>query len=255
MEISQEFFQPEKLRINLPKFVIDLRGFFNREDAPSQDFSPLPAANKVERKLNKVSYADIRETEIFIPAGMMVTYPEYVNTLKEAVDSASRVHQDILEPVSRWLGIMLSDPREVMSARGHGLENFAPHNIDKHYSDLGNCFQKGSNRNKVKAKEVIKRNKDLAETFEVAEEMTGNFIRANHKNVVESTEEITDLLQRFIERFEEGEDGYDIPKQHLEFLSKVGYTLAQEVEFYSVVNYQLTTLTKSLKDTVGALDV
>lgn len=255
MEISQEFFKPERLKANLPQFIADLRDFFQGDEAPSQDFANLPAPNKVGKQLDRLSYADIREKEVFIPAGLNVTYPEYLDILEQAVESASHVHQDILEPVARWLGIMLADPRGVLSSRGHGLEEFEPHNIDKHYNDLGKCFVKGNNRNRIPAKEVFKRNKDIVESVDQLQEMTANFIRANHKSVVESTEEITDLLQRFIERFEEGEDGYDIPKQHLEFLSKVGYTLAQEVEFYSVVNYQLTAVSKAMKDTVHALDL
>lgn len=253
-EITQEFFTPKKLMHAMPQFVTNLRDVFTHREDLSADLGKVPHFRTVRRKVEKVSYASLRETRIFVPAGLTVSYPTYLKVLDPAIEITEGLMPNILAPFSRWLAEALNNPEKFQKlSNASSVRDFKPHDVDSALEALGECFEKGNNATRVMFKDAFARNADVKEVFESAEQLTSRFIAIDRKVVLAKVDEISDNLERLITRVNEEDPDYQIAPKVMELLSQMSYTLAQEVEFYGAVAYQLTQLTTALNDTADTL--
>lgn len=252
--ISQEFFNPANFTKNLPKFVSNLRTVFERRDDLTTDLGKVPSYRLVRSKVEKTSYASLRETKVYVPAGLTVNYLTYMKVLDPAIEINELLLKDILNPFSRWLAEALTDPEKLKRvSAASSVRDFAPHDVDGSLEALGECFEKGSNANHIPFKQVFARNTDVKEAFEKAENQTSRFIAIDRKVILRKVDEISDNLEVLIQRIEEEDPDYQIAPRVMDLLSQMSYTLAQEVEFYGSMAFQLTQLTTSLNDTAKIL--
>lgn len=255
LNVSQEFLDPRKIRRNIPEFVKSLKNYLTREGTTDQlTAQVVPSYRKVRKTVEKIDYSNLRETKIYIPAGLSVTFLEYQEALDQSVGICEKVLPEVLTPFSRWLAQGLSDPEKLRSVRGaSGIDKFNPHNIDGALSDLGRCFKRGENRIKGKFGDYFARNKDVKVVFEQHDDQIGRMVKTDRKAIFAKVEEISDNLDTLIQRIDEDPDDYDFSQVNLDLLSKLSYTLAQEVQFYGTVHYQLTALNTALVDTQKVL--
>lgn len=252
LNISQEFFQTTSLFEGLASFSDKLREFFQDKD----DTANLVGANRVpsprglSRQLKKASYADIRNTTVQVPSGLSVPYLEYLAALDGAVTLTEGLMDDVLGPFARWLAIGLSDP-DTLNSMGSGrrIQDFKPHNIDGALITLGECFETGKTQYEQKFGQVFGRNGDVEAVFKQASDLNSRYVKTDRKAVIAKVNEISDHLDRLIARIEEEEENYKVSTVTRDLVAKMSYTLAQEVEFYGSVGYQLMALTVALQET------
>ena len=255
LAVSQEFLLPKNLKENIPTFVENVRSFLKGSDGFTVDLAKPIKSRPIKKKLDAVSYADLREVQVFVPAGLTSSYLDYLTVLDKAVAITEGLQEKILNPFARWLAIGLANPESFKNVRGgSSLRDFEPHNIDKVILELGAAFRKGSSLHQVPMKVAFARNADVHTVLEKANELNERFMKTDRKAVKEKVAEITELLDTLIERVEEAEENYDLSPVSLDLLSKLSFTLAQEVEFYGTVGFQLSSTMVSLHNTVEKLE-
>lgn len=250
--VSQEFFSPSKILDNLPSFRDDLRNFFqDREETQNIIGSNrVPNVRGMVRRIQKMSYADLRVIPVQVPPGLQCNYLTYLSALDDAVAINEGLMDNVLGPFARWLAIGLSDPDTLRSlGSGRRIQDFKPHNVDGVSLALGKCFKTGSGVHVRKFGDAFERIADVKEVYESADDLAGRFLKTDRKAVQQKVEEISALLDTLIERMTEDDSEYKPSTVTRDLIAKMSYTLAQEVEFYATVGYQLTSLTVALKET------
>tara|TARA_B100000929_G_C15510907_1_gene420348 strand:+ start:5900 stop:6673 length:774 start_codon:yes stop_codon:yes gene_type:complete len=253
LTVSQELPNPQYFRKNMVEFVSSLRTFFERRDDLATDIGRVPHYRVVRSRVEKVSYASLRETKVYVPAGLAVNYKTYLAVLEPAIKINEGLLPRILNPFARWLAEALNNPEQLKRISASSIRSFEPHNLDKVLEEMGECFDKGSNATKVPFKQAFARNSDVKDVLEDSEKLTSRFIAIDRKQVIAKVDEISDNLDVLIARIEEGDAEYDIGGNVEKLLSQLAYTMAREVEFYGSVAYQLTQLTTALEDTAKAI--
>lgn len=254
LTVSQEFLLPKNLKEIIPAFVENVRTFLRGSEGLNVEASRPFKFRPLKKDLSNTPYTDLRDVKIFVPAGMVSTYLEYLAALKQAVEITEGIHTKVLGPFSRWLAIGLANPESFKNVRGNnGLRDFEPHNIDRVLLSLGAVFQKGGSNHQVAFKTAFSRNADVETAMDLANELNERYMKTDRKAVKDKVTEITVMLDTLIERIEEAEENYDLSPVSLDLLSKLSFTLAQEVEFYGTVGYQVTSVMTTLHDTLDKL--
>lgn len=252
--VSQEFLNPKYLRANFGEFIDSLKSFFDTRDDVTTDIGRVPHYGLVRRRLEKVSYASMRETKVFVPAGLNVQYKTYLAVIGPSIKMNEELLTHILTPFARWLSDNINDPTKLKAiSHSSTIRDFEPHNLDSALEEVGECFDKGSNQNKIPFKDAFARNADVKEVMEVTERLTSRFIAIDRKQVTRKVDEISENLDLLITRLEEEDSDYDIDKGVETLLAQMTYTVAREVEFYGAMAYQLTQLTTALNNTVDEM--
>lgn len=251
LTVSQEFFSPKEFFSNIPTFLTQLKDFVSKDTKSSKPVYKLPNYKQIKSKVEKKAPEDLREYKVFIPLGLKVPMYQYINVLEEGVEISEKLLEDVLTPFSRWLALGLTNPSTLRSVRGGiNIDKFNPHNIDQVYDSLGKCFEKGSNVINLPFKRVYSNKKDFEDTFNKFDAATSLLFKTERKLVISKIVEITENLEKLMERIKEDEEGYELSNVSTGLLSKLSFTLAQEVEFFGVMHYQMNALNTSLVDTV-----
>lgn len=251
--ISQEFLSFSDLKKNFSDFTASLVDFFGHRDEVTAGIAQVPSYTRVRSRLERTSYASLRETKVFVPTGLGVSYKTYLTVLEAPVEINEKLLKEILTPFSRWLAEALTDPDKLGRVSPSSMRDFKPHNLDKALEELGECFDKGSNQNQVPFKQAFARNADVKDVLADAETLTGRFIAIDRKQVMRKVDEISANMDVLFARLEDPESGYDLNRNTEKLLSQLLFTMGQEVEFYGSIAYQLTQVTVSLQNTVDNL--
>lgn len=250
-QVSQEFINPKYLRTNISKFIDSLQAYFADTDDLASDIGRVPHYGKVRRSLEKTSYASMRETKVFIPAGLNVQYKTYLAVLEPSIKINEGLMENLLNPFSRWLADNVNNPEQLKRiSHSSTIKDFEPHNLDSALEELGECFDRGGNQNRIPFKDAFSRNGDVKEVLEETERLTSRFIAIPRDQVRRKVDEISDNLDILIERIKEEDPDYEVGEEVEQLMAQMAYTVAREVEFYGTMAYQLTQLTTALQDTV-----
>lgn len=256
LNVSQEFFKDGAFTSNISQFTDKLRGFFTAAENDENFIggNQVPNARKLHKLASKKNYADTRELSVRVPTGLSCTYLDYLAVLQDAVKLTDNLMDHVLVPFTRYLAVGLSDP-DTLASSGSSvhLKEFKPGNVDGVALKLGECFEQGSGHFERKFGAVFERNGDVGEVYNQADELVSRFMKVRRSDVQSKVNELSDLLDKLIQRIEEDEENYKPSKVTTDQLSKISYTIAQEVEFYGVVGYQLMALTVALQETEDTL--
>lgn len=255
-QVSQELSllnnSPRDVNAAMSSFTEKLKGFFEKDATEEQliGTNRIPNPNSIIRSLRKASYADLRTLPVQVPPGLSSSYLAYLESLDEAVTITEGLMDNVLTPFSRWLAIGLSNPDSLNSLNaGRRIQDFKPHQIDKASLALGKHFAKGKTHHERKFGDVFDRNGDVEAVYKKANDTASRFLKTSRKDVMKKVGEVTDLLDTLTKRIEEDEANYKTSSVTRDLIAKLSFTLAQEVEFYAVVGYQLTSLSVALNET------
>lgn len=248
--ISQEFFQASEIVKNIPKFVLRLKTFFSTNDLPSD--IKAPRYKEVKRYIESISYPNFRETLVVVPAGLNIPLIDYIPLLEEGVEINQRLLTQILKPFDRWLGQLLSHPEHLRTLAGNrSLMSFEPSDINDVKLNFEQTFLKGSTIYERLAKEVFRNNSEVKLVFDLTESLVKDFNQINRIEIIKQVDDIASNLGQLMNRYSEGDTEYQFGHRANELLSKIVFSMAQEVEFYGFMNYQLKQLTVALDTNVN----
>lgn len=246
---SQEALSLNDMVERIGQFTESIKDLFKNEETSNQIIgdNQIVDHRRVRRELKKASYSDLRLIRVDVPSGMSVTYLDYLDAMEQAVAICEGLMENILGPFSRWLAIGLSDPSTLSNlSNARRVEGFKPHEIDRVTLALGKQFKPGSGVHQRKFGDAFDRLGDVDVVYKRSSDLVSRYVNVSRKEVLSRVKEITQHLDLLLTRIQEDEDNYQTSKVSRELLSKLTYTMAQEVEFYGVVGYQLTVLSTSL---------
>lgn len=255
LTISQELFNPKGLLEKLPDFTKAVREFLtNYRISDTKPFATL-SFKPLKGKLDKMPYAQMRAIEVSVPPGLISPYLAYLHDMEDAVEMASRLNDDVLQPFQRWLAVKLTNPEQLANLRsGKEIQGFKPHNVEAMGGKLGKHFKTGSNVSKVPYSKVVQRHRDLEAAVDQINEINSKFMATNRKKIKESITYISGQLDLLFQRIHENPTEYSISDANLRVLSALCRSMAEEIEFYTAVGYQLGGATEALHDTLDTIE-
>lgn len=256
LTVSEEFFQNPTAK--LTSYINQFKDFFKSHDTRNQelttDLGRLPNYRSVSRSVERNSYPNLRHVKVYVPAGMSASYLDLMKALATGISINEKLVDEILSPFARWLATGLSNPRQFQSfSHSHGIRDFNPHDIDGAAMALGDCFTKGHNNNRLMFKDAFARNADVKDVYDQANALGERFVSIDRKQVLDLTDTISDNLEKLNNHLEEGDDDFQMSDTNIQLLAKMSYTVAQEIEFYGNMAYQMTQVAVALTDTAEVL--
>lgn len=240
-----------------PDVVGLIKDFFNRF---------MPSQPAIEIKVNKHdfyklleehSYMDIAPLAAYVPEGMDVSYREYVAELAESAEHAAKVITEVLNPYTVFLAQIIShnDARLATRDKTFQYKEFGKRR-DRLNSEIGECFQDGSNNSEVTYGDVVARNGDWAVLFGAAENLFTKLNSVNRTELNKKIKECDELLETIIKRANAG-DMEGISPETLSNLSTGAYNVASELEFFGITVYRAMAFANAVDRTaehvIGAL--
>lgn len=251
--ISLESFNPSQafkaLTDRIPGYVNAVKTFFGNILDPVHAPVALVDGVASAKALQSLKYMDIRSNEVFVPTGLKVTYLQYLTALKDAEQVAEKLISETLSPLSMFLALALSEPARLQSLRGMSIPNFRIHDIDKPKQAISNCFDRNGTVARVPLGQALARLTDWPEVVKEINELNTRFNRTSRQEVLRLVNEVTELLDRLVDRSTQEPDTYALSGANLGLLSKLCYNVAREIEFYSLFAYQLQLATIAITDT------
>jgi alkylhydroperoxidase/carboxymuconolactone decarboxylase family protein YurZ len=233
----------------LPGFVADvntfIRGLFDLEESTPK---VLVGDSKLRAAIKDKLYTDLMDLPVYTPPGLSCSYVELVKTLSDSEEIASALLKDVLVPFNKWIATQLSSPDRLLSISSAHIPGIHFHDIKRASKELADCYSNSSSQVEVKFGSVFKRN---SEFFDAGSDLNTVMTRASQTNpalVREKIEEVTDNLNKLVERIEADPETYKVSGAVVKSLAEVAVSIAKECEFYSVFQYQLRAAVTAYAD-------
>lgn len=270
--VSNEFLNIKNIHTQLTNFTASLSDFFTKKTV-FKDCEHLNACDDNNgsglikyrltfnidtdkdgvRTLFSKPYIDLRHTSAYVPSGMTDTYMNYLVSLQKCIEATTTLQQRVLIPFTRYLAENVNNTEELLKGNGVSVKGFDPINIDKLSSDLAKHFKRGSNLTKVKFSNVFGNLEDVKNVKVLTDELIAKSMNVIHKEVISSMDQISDHLDILTEKLAEDEFA-EVSKRAADLLYKLAYSTARELEFYSIVQYQLKASMVALFDTFNNIE-
>lgn len=224
-------------------------GFFGKSTA---EFNPREFDQLVQL-MNKHDHVNIIDLRFYVPEGFDGNIVSYVELLDKALEHANRVVGDALTPYNVYLSRLLSDKSAPAENRVE-LTNLIKMKNDREVlrQNLEQYFPKGRTNSSIKLGDAISRKQDWAELARGLKTLSINFDRTQAKKVTDGMNHCVELLEALSDTT--GGGGLDdISAQQLRVLGDSTLEIAKEVEFFSIVNYQVNSLMATMSQNIGFL--
>lgn len=256
--ISLESFNPSQtfkaLTTRLPGFVNSVKSFIFEIIDPLHGAQGLVDGKASIRALNDMKYMDVRGNQVYVPTGLKVSYLEFLEALQSAEQVADRLVPETLNPLSVWLATALASPDTLGSMRGIVITNYKSHDIDTPNRKIAACFDKNGVTGLVPMGQAIKRNADWPLVIDAVNELNTKFNAVNRTEIIKLVEHVTEMLDRLVLRIQSEPETYVISGANMNALAKLCYSVAREIEFYSLFAYQMQMVTVAVKDTAKLIE-
>lgn len=255
--VSMEAFSFNEFKGKLTKIVSKAETFFKDQDidflTDKEGYITTPPNVINITVAKKYDYSELRERNVVIPLGLKVTYKEYGELLLESAKVCKNIKENVISPYLRWLAIHISDPSKITSARGTGIRDFKPNDVEAYYEAFGKMFKKGSSDDTGAFGNYFRRNQELSEVGVINNQISELLTSVERNSVLNSINELTYLLEKIYDVFLEMDED-EISGAAAITLAKLTYTVAKEVEFMGLVyanfrayNHAFSTTLKNLK--------
>lgn len=235
----------------LPGFVASVKDFISGilgADAPLvSTFSPDRQMNDT---LRKHTYANLMYLKVYVPAGLKVTYLQYLSVLSKGQDVVDRMLNDTLAPAQVWIGHLLTDPSKLKSILGDkSFKDIYFPDLEKLKKANAACFDARSVHTTVSFDDALKSNREWDEVSRQLVNLQTRYNAVSRKAIIDATTDLVESFDKLLHHVETEPELYQMSGANLKALSEVAYQLAQIVEFYSVHSYQLMQLSNAIIDT------
>lgn len=234
----------------LPKFIANVKDFLSStlgRLAPRPDLVKL---SPMQKALEQVGYSRATSLKVYTPTGLDVTYVEYLDALEQSQDAIDSLEKGLLLPFSKWISLLLSEPKELSSLRPNNIpKGVTFSDIDGIKRRIGECFDNRKGKSEQSFGDVFSRLKDVELTERKTNGIIERLAKVNRRDLASQVEALSSLISKLVRRIEEEEEGYSLSNQTIQQLSNLVYQVAVEVEHYSVYVHSVEALTNALNDT------
>lgn len=187
-------------------------------------------------------YTNLMDLRMYVPEGFKGNITAYAATLQRAQVHVAKVIGDVVVPYNVFLSKLVTNPN---AAKDTKLQLSALNQIKQAREflkgQLGEYFQAGSTASYCKLGDAVESNNDWKLLFAALNGINTDFDikRAEQvKNAVDDCSQLLDALSTAAQ-----ENGLrEISPQTLRTLGDATLEVAREIEFFSLVNYQVSVL-------------
>lgn len=240
----------------LPQYFATVKSFFSDHiGVPLTSIFTRKDLTWFAQKAAKLNYAQIRTLPVPVPPGLKVDYVKYTQALVNAASHAVHVRTAVLAPFIQWLADNLANPANLASkAPATALDTAASRKLQQHASKLmESCFDGLRPVATQPLEKVIHRMADWSMVTDGALQLQATFAKDDHVQIAAEVRRCSDLIDQLILRIKEDPATYHTSGQTIAALTKAAYNVAQEVEFYGLVRYQVLQHQTALAGIVAKL--
>ena len=205
--------------------------------------------SKFADKMSEQKFVNNLDLRVYIPEGFQGNLVAYARLLDECVDHANKSIADVIDPFNIFLSKLLSDPGAAADTKLQ-LSNLTRVGREREAlkKGLAAFAHPGSTETKAKMGDVIGRSEDWKELNFSLKSIHGKFDMDHAKAMNASISHCAELLNALTEQAREN-DFEKISAQTLRTLGDAALEVAQEADFYAIVNYKVTVLLTVLSQT------
>jgi hypothetical protein len=238
------------LLTKLVSFVEDA-GVYVREQL--NNINPLNhniAYGSINRKLTHVNYTDVSSVVVPVPAGLSVTWLEYLTVLRASQRFVMGLYDDTLRPFEVFLGAALNDPERLKNIiDGHAVTIT---DLKPLREDMANCLKHGSSTTAPLGK-CIKRLTDWELVTKETRDLIDSQKQIPQSLILESIANIDEKLQLLVQRMSDSNEKYRPRPEMINDLADLTYRLAEKVTFYAIYVAQYNAYLISLENAVETI--
>lgn len=214
--------------------------------------------NKLQKAIRATNYVNLSQIDIACLAGFNGTAFAYAGILNEAATVSSRIEKDLLHHVNVTIGRFINQPDELAEASSNGLLDYKSNSVELR-EQMTDFLSGDTTKIKQKFGLIYERLSDVASTTTLINE-------ANAKQHATSSKDMVRLVADLSKRVEQlsklvnlrNGAGQAMSPNMANLLSTLIFTAAREVEFYSIVGFNLesfsTVTQKGFDEIVAAIN-
>ena len=205
--------------------------------------------NKFIKEINKHAYLDYSPLSAYVPEGLNVKYLDYAVSLEKAATHVSIIMNGTLNKYSMFLSHLINNNDIQLSTSSFNHEFKQLEEIrEKLILELGNCFKSGSTVTETTIGNVISRNADWDKVFISANTISKLINSVNRNDLNKKIKECTEYLDIIINKTKRNELNKLTP-EGISNLSAGAYSMAKELEFFSIIYYKSLAYVNMLNKT------
>lgn len=201
--------------------------------------------NKILRAVKATNYVNLSQMEISCLAGFSGTAVDYANVLNEAATISSNIEKDLLRHVNVTIGRFINQPDELANASASGLLDYK--------SNSGELREKmtefiGGDTTVVRKKFglIYERMSDISTVTTLLNEANAKQHATSSKNMVRLVADLSKRVEQLNKLINHRNGaGQAMSPNMANLLSTLIFTAAKEVEFYSIVGFNLESFSVS----------
>lgn len=210
----------------------------------------LRPTNLFERFIDTKPYADTIQFRAEIPEGLVVTYLDYLEVLMPAQERANKIITNVIDPFSKFVGKMISDP-VFRNQAGHQIKEFKSlePEYEKTLKEFAKCFGKNDYRASAAFGEVVKRSGDWRAVFSLTAKLRKDYQAFPHKEITSKLNRLYEMLDELVDQIKL--DGFkDVEKEVTQLLSVGMYHIAKEIELAALTTFRSKTFIETINTTI-----
>lgn len=200
-------------------------------------------------RLKQVNFAAHRKTTVYGPAGLKVTYCEYLHALDGSVDVITAIQDKQIGELNRFANSLLAEPGRFNSARGEKpILPFNQATIDDCQKKLSKCMDRASPQTTHEYGKLFRNNAEVHIATEQVNGMIDRYLRVNRQELLMAVADCVEVLDRLADRLE-NDESFKPAGPTLAALTQGILETAKLVEFFSITGFLLAEAASALVET------
>ena len=232
------------LLTKLVSFVEDASVYVKDQLANISPLNHNIAYGTVSRKLSNVKYTDVQSIVVQVPAGLSVTWLEYLAALRESQRFVMGLYDVTLRPFETFLGAALNDPerlKNIVDSHSVTLTDLTPLK-----ANLAACLR-GGDATTVPLGCCIKRLTDWELVTKETKDLIDSQKQIPETLIIDSINRIDEKLQLLVSRMSDTNEKYRPRPELIKDLADLTYKLAEKVTFFAIYVSQYNAYLISLE--------
>lgn len=221
--------------------------------APLKDLFAKRDVAAEGRAMSSIPYNEVRGIKATGIAGQQVDFLTIAEHLERGALAMTTLERDVLGPFASWVSNKLSNPSSLASLTStFVMPGYKPHDIealDKEFrtfleSDTAQRFTE------IPYGMAFKRNADWAPLADKMGALEQALVDdGGHKRIEQMVDNVNANLEKLIARIDEDQQEYKVSGPVLKALSDTAYTVAAELQFYSMLTHRVVMLSEAVAAT------
>lgn len=218
---------------------------------PTIDSFHYPKRN-MDKKLKEYDYFDLTATTAYRPVGMGVNYRIALEALADAQGEVLTIEKRMVKPFIKWSGKALTKPETLANLnQGMPFETIDAKEIN---DKLDALFSTDSTSDECKYEQVLENNSQWDDIVKNLNNVIDNQNKLSSKKMTGLLNDCVKRADLLVKRIRENPEKYAVSAASKEKLSQLVFRMAEEFTLYSRLNFIITSLARSINDTVKKIE-